>query len=185
MSDDEPKEKWTRRDKLQLWQIIITALSIFISVGVSAYVISKQINSSSELSWKDYLDNKETQLFRMEVDNPVLACTRELNIYGFKRINYECTKILRNPHNLAKALLYIDEVTGVFQEVKEIGDTYDKEYPEYYQDWVDEVGKQDITAFYLYKQKINGKDALERFGITIKDKDIEAGYLRFKKRIGG
>lgn len=180
----ELQEKWDRKEKLQLLHIFVTALCIIISVGVSAHIILTQIENSNGLYWKNYLDNRENQLIRMEVDNPALACTRELDTYGIRRIDYNCTKILKNPNNLAKALIYMDDVIALFQLAKEIADKYDTKYFDYYRGWINEVRKQEITAFYFYTRKINEEDALKKYGITIKDDEIKNGYLRFKKRIG-
>jgi hypothetical protein len=171
-----PSEKWHRKDKLTILQICLTVLS----VGFSAFFIYMQLKQGNEIAWRNALETKSTELFKLEIQDAVLTCIYK---YEMKTIDDKCTAILKKPENFMKAYAYIEEVLLFMGEIRDYSQEFDKKYVRNYDDWIEEFSKSDITQYYLFKEKTDEKKALEFYNIKTNDVDIRKGYSAFKKRM--
>jgi len=164
--------RWDHRDLLQIVWILVTITSVI--------VLYFQIRTNTAMVWRTGLDAASNDYDRLEVTEPAAACIYQYNV---KSIDDDCTRLLRQPANLRKALSYVEVTLEFLGDTADYSNKYDKEYKRGYDRWGDELARLDITGFYLRTNKIDAKKAAEDYSIHISDADIERGYRAFRKRI--
>jgi hypothetical protein len=170
-------QKWDRKEKLMVVGTVLTLTSILIS----ASLIRTQLRQSNALTWRAAIESQSNDFSRLETITPALSCIYRWNDPD---IDDDCTGILKRPANRRLALMHVSEVLDLFHEIDAFSAEYDRKYAEGYRDWVGEISHLDVTAFFLFTSKIDAKQALKDFSITVTDQDIKKGYLRFRQRIG-
>ena len=169
-------EKWDRKEKLMIVGIAATLASVL----VSGSFISKQIEHGNLLAWQEALQSQANEFAKMEVDNRIISCIYQHND---KSIDSECRIILSRPGNRRQAMMYVSEVLDFYHELQVFSHKYNPQFVKGFDQWMDEITRLDITRYYLFINKMDEMDAFRVFGISIRNTDIKAGYLRFKKRV--
>jgi hypothetical protein len=170
------KEKWNRTEKLTLTWIIVTILSAG-GVIYGAFEVREQIRVNNSLAWRTVLENMVNEYDKMEVDHPEVACVYK---YGVKSVDDQCTRLLRRPESLRKAMAYIDSVLAFFAEVKDFTEKHQKQYADDYGDWRQLFSRTDIVRFCLFVRKIDAQTAKKDYDIDVTNEQIAEGYARFK-----